>query len=88
MKAAETDDVIYRENPDKRGMARRRPSRHEMNGPRRRAAREGVQERVRRANELEERKEQELVREEKQKEKKGKKTTREARGLFCGLFGG
>lgn len=86
-KAGETNDVIFRENPDKRGMAPRRPSRHERNEIQRQAAREKTQERVRRANELEKKKEQELAVEEKE-QSKDKRKRRGARGLFCGLFGG
>ena len=79
--------MIFRENPDKRGMAPRRPSRHERNETQRQAAREKTQERVRRANELEKKKEQELAVEEKE-QSKDKRKRRGARGLFCGLFGG
>lgn len=86
-KVTDQNDIIYRENPDKRGLATaegrmvvgRRSSREETE---RRAAREKVKERVRRANELEEKKERELVEEQQEKKK-----TRKSRGFLCGLFG-
>ncbi|KAK7183765.1 uncharacterized protein CC84DRAFT_1174969 [Paraphaeosphaeria sporulosa] len=84
-KVTDSNDIIYRENPDKRGPATpdsrngsRRYSREETE---RQVAREKIKERVRRANELEEKKERELV-EEEQKRKKAK-----SRGFICGLFG-
>ncbi|KAL5420351.1 hypothetical protein PMIN04_006577 [Paraphaeosphaeria minitans] len=86
-KVTDTNDIIYRENPDKRGLATsdsrnglRRASREEIE---RRVAREKVKERVRWANELEEKKEQELVEGEQKKQKQKKKS----RGFLCGLFG-
>jgi hypothetical protein len=82
-KVTDQDDIIYRENPDKRGLAApesgnvvRRPSREDAE---RRAAREKIKERVRRANELEEKKERELVEEDRKKKKR-------SRGFLCGLF--
>lgn len=93
-KLADPNDIIYRENPDKRGLATatcpsegrtvsRRSSRDETE---RRAAREKVRERVRRANELEEKKERELIEEERLK-KRGKSKGTKSRGFLCGLFG-
>ncbi|KAF2447079.1 hypothetical protein P171DRAFT_430016 [Karstenula rhodostoma CBS 690.94] len=83
-KVTDQNDIIHRENPDKRGLttpdshnAARRGSREEAE---RRVAREKIKERVRRANELEEEKERELV------EKKQKKNKKTSRGLLCGLF--
>jgi hypothetical protein len=83
-KATDQNDIIYRENPDKRGLATpesrnvvRRSSREDAD---RRVAREKMKERVRRANELEERKERELVEEDNKKKKE------RSRGFLCGLF--
>lgn len=80
--ATDQNDIIYRENPDKRGLATRdgrnvnkSSSREEVE---RRVAREKIKERVKRANELEEKKERELVEEGNKKKK--------PRGFLCGLF--
>lgn len=81
------NDVIYRENPDKRHLSgkdgsdvlMRRSSREEAE---RRIAKEKIRERVRRANELEEKKERELVAEGKKRKKEKDKS----RGFLCGLF--
>lgn len=99
-KALDASDVIFRENPDKRGLGSRRvsreeagrqtsvqefgQSREEAGEAQRRAAREKIKERVRRANELEEEKEKELVKE--RKKKSGRGTEKGCRGMVCGLF--
>ncbi|KAF1977859.1 hypothetical protein BU23DRAFT_274999 [Bimuria novae-zelandiae CBS 107.79] len=71
-------DVIYRENPDKRGLPTRGLSKEKKDEAQRRARREKVKERVRRANMLEEEREKELVEVDKAKKR--------SRGLLCGLF--
>lgn len=75
----DTGNVLYRENPDKRGLVGRRLSRQGMGEAQKRAEREMVQERVKRANELEDARQKELVKEEKRK-------TQRYNGFLCGFF--
>lgn len=79
-----SNDIIFRENPDKRGIANKRLTREEKGALDREATKEKIKERVRRANELEDEKERELVKEGKRKKKeKGNKFWS---GVVCGLF--